>query len=662
MSDEIDSRSGRQLYELLPAIYRNRDGSEADDGRDLARYLDSFGQVLDGLRALLDQQLADAFPDDQPSSDSTGLAQDWVLPYLGALVDARPVSVDPRGQRAEIASAVRWRQRKGTLAAAEELTEAVALVSAVLSEGWQRVAVTARVDGRRNRAVTVDTRAPSRARTSSIEEPDADFTRFEGVELPWRIAGRPGAPLVPDSYQDGSLRTVDTRAPSADRRRGLYHPRRLLAWVAPEDTLFPLPKRVLEWEEFVAGGDGLRIDTGDPREFMCSYRGVVEIRVAAGETLVLDDTEPYRIEGLVFAGPVNIPSATLSARACHFVSVEINPSLLEARDCMFGEIVASGGQVVLEACTVRGPLSCRTLDARVCVLAGPLSGGGGASIDKLGLERCWQAERDGPVRFWTDELGDPAAAVLHPQNPAAVLREPRTERELGCYHNGRSYPVEVLEPPDPLELDPELIYELEDLVVDGQLRLASGKLRLRRVAARSVELARSTSSSAYGCLLDTLAGQTGDAAVTPSLVQLEYCTVMKLVGSARLQISDCLIVASEGAELGADSYLRWSSVPHDWPLSSSERCVHGVPRFITTTFGARLHGLLSPANATPIRSGAEDGGELGAYHDSNWLHRLAGVERKLRNYVPIGITPVLIPDPNLVDAPPEIDAASSTTD
>lgn len=711
MTDEIRSRSGRQLYALLPAIYRTRDGAEVEDRRDLARYLDAFGVLLDGLRALLDQWLADAFPDDAPSLASGSearVAQDWVLPYLGALVDARPVSIDPRGQRAEVASAVRWRQRKGTSKVAEALTEEVGLVSAVMQEGWQRVATTARLDGRHNRTVTVDTRRVMAAESLSVDQPGADFTRFEGVELRWRVTdfrrfegvehpqrmadferpsalprldlGPSGVPVDPHGYQDVSLRTADTRAPSSDRLRGLYNPRRLLAWVAPEVTLFPLPSRRLTWAQFVRYEQELRLRTGEsmpgeskqsgPQRFVCSYRGDVEI---SDDVVVLDGDQPYALEGLRFSGTV-VASTTLVARQCSFQAIEargasLDPPVLEAHDCSFCSIVASAGKVVLDACTVRGPVVCRALEAEGCILTGLVAGtsDGSVPVEIERVEGSWRSATQGDVRFLVEDSRHPAAAVLHPDNPSAVLRG-SSGRELGRYQRGRRFPLVVGEEL-PVDLTPTRTgalaepYELRDLVFHGKVRLSAGAIGLRRVAARELGLAAyDVELRAGGCLFETLACTDAPASSAPrTLVELEYCTVMALVGRMRLRMSDCIVVSATDLP-DADACLRWSSVPPSWaPVPGLERCVHDSPCFVVECFGERLHGLLSPKSAASIRSGAEDGGELGAYHDAYWLQRLAGVEEKLLEHVPIGITPVLVPDPTLVRMPPR-DFATATND
>src|SRR5688572_13436758 len=125
------ARVGRQLYQLLPAVYRDRDNTTAEELGDLGKYLDACGELLDMVHATLEQRLADSFPDNPPDNalhdpPLPGRAcQAWLLPYFAQLVDARLVSPDPRGQRDEVARAVSWRQRKGTVAGVEEIAQSV---------------------------------------------------------------------------------------------------------------------------------------------------------------------------------------------------------------------------------------------------------------------------------------------------------------------------------------------------------------------------------------------------------------------------------------------------------------------------------------------------------------------------------------------------------
>src|SRR3954466_14714351 len=153
------SPGGRQLWGLLPEHYRARDNG------DLASYVDALGEVLDLLRGIIQQRLADTFPDDP------GL-QPWVLPYLADLIDPRVVSADETGRRAEIANAAIWRKTKGTLGMVEQIATVLGGFGwtdgtpaarppkepVIVKEGFRRVGVTPRVPLRSPPEVLVESR------------------------------------------------------------------------------------------------------------------------------------------------------------------------------------------------------------------------------------------------------------------------------------------------------------------------------------------------------------------------------------------------------------------------------------------------------------------------------------------------------------------------
>ena len=71
----------------------------------------------------------------------------------------------------------------------------------------------------------------------------------------------------------------------------------------------------------------------------------------------------------------------------------------------------------------------------------------------------------------------------------------------------------------------------------------------------------------------------------------------------------------------------------------------------TTQFGDRSCGVLHPATPAAIRHGAEDGGEMGAFH-GDYLSVLAeAVVQKLEDYLPVGLDAVVIPDEGLRQMP-----------
>jgi len=131
------SRSIDRLYELLPAIYRQRDAELNYPLRDLLRVITEQADVIeDDIGQLYENWFIET-------------CQDWVVPYIGDLIGYRPVQdagigPDPAGQgdkqrnrilipRREVANTIGYRRRKGTLALLELLANDVA--------GWPARAV-----------------------------------------------------------------------------------------------------------------------------------------------------------------------------------------------------------------------------------------------------------------------------------------------------------------------------------------------------------------------------------------------------------------------------------------------------------------------------------------------------------------------------------------
>ncbi len=126
-----------RLYQLLPAVYRERDAEQGWPLRALLGVIAQQVQVLDDdISRLYENWFIET-------------CEEWVVPYLGDLVGYRPVfdagqPGDPATRqglmldriltpRREVANTIRSRRRKGTVAALEEISRDVA--------GWPARAV-----------------------------------------------------------------------------------------------------------------------------------------------------------------------------------------------------------------------------------------------------------------------------------------------------------------------------------------------------------------------------------------------------------------------------------------------------------------------------------------------------------------------------------------
>lgn len=124
------SFSAERLYELMPMIYRLRDG---DQGEALKSLLGVIAEQVAGFEENLEQLYDDQFIE---------TCADWVVPYIGELLGYQPVHAIKRmlaNQRAEVANTIGYRRRKGTAAVLEQLARDVTDWPARAVEFFQRL-------------------------------------------------------------------------------------------------------------------------------------------------------------------------------------------------------------------------------------------------------------------------------------------------------------------------------------------------------------------------------------------------------------------------------------------------------------------------------------------------------------------------------------------
>ncbi|WP_395788827.1 hypothetical protein [Aquimonas sp.] len=128
--DGFERHYTEKLWALIPELHRNEDGLAArpDQLRALVEVLARQAAVA---RRSIDRLSADTRADE---------ADDWAIPYLGALLGARPVHARNRaGQRANLGRTLLYRRRQGTLRLAELLADDIADFDAVAAEAFKRL-------------------------------------------------------------------------------------------------------------------------------------------------------------------------------------------------------------------------------------------------------------------------------------------------------------------------------------------------------------------------------------------------------------------------------------------------------------------------------------------------------------------------------------------
>jgi hypothetical protein len=194
------SRNPDFLYDLVPVVYRLRD---ADQGYPLCALLRVIGEQA----AVVEEDIVGLY-----ENWFIETCDDWVVPYIGALIGYVPVSLEPAtdaaagdcscasssansgvlalerilAPRTEVANTIRYRRRKGTLAVLDDIALAVSGWPARAVEFYRRLAVTQNINflhPRRSRLV--DVREPpdwrgaaydTRARTVDVRRVDSSRT------------------------------------------------------------------------------------------------------------------------------------------------------------------------------------------------------------------------------------------------------------------------------------------------------------------------------------------------------------------------------------------------------------------------------------------------------------------------------------------------------
>ncbi|MCC7362765.1 MAG: hypothetical protein IT303_00190 [Dehalococcoidia bacterium] len=122
-----------ELYELLPAIYRLRDAAAGEPLRALVAVLaEQATAIEEDLNQLYDDQFIET-------------AAPWAVPYIGDLIGYRSLhglTAAIASPRAEVANTIAYRRRKGTAAMLEQLARDVTGWDARVVEFFQLLATT----------------------------------------------------------------------------------------------------------------------------------------------------------------------------------------------------------------------------------------------------------------------------------------------------------------------------------------------------------------------------------------------------------------------------------------------------------------------------------------------------------------------------------------
>ncbi len=179
------SSTAKQMYDLLPAIYRIRDAEQGEVLKSLLAVMaEQAGVVEDDIARLYDNWFIET-------------CDEWVVPYIGDLLGVRglkPISRAPFSQRPQVANTIRYRRRKGTAPVLEQLARDVTGWPARVVEFFQLLGTTQNL----NHLRPANVRTPDFHDVNALELIGSPFeTAAHTVEVR-RIASRRGKYNIPN--------------------------------------------------------------------------------------------------------------------------------------------------------------------------------------------------------------------------------------------------------------------------------------------------------------------------------------------------------------------------------------------------------------------------------------------------------------------------------
>jgi phage tail-like protein len=210
---------------------------------------------------------------------------------------------------------------------------------------------------------------------------------------------------------------------------------------------------------------------------------------------------------------------------------------------------------------------------------------------------------------------------------------------------------------------------LDGLLVEGGLTVAPGELGTLRLANCTLApgsggLTVETSAAGPNELLTvsvvrsicagaTLAEGTGKLALSDAIVDgdvvataldVEGSTVLGSTQAERLDASDSLFVGRVAAVRRQEGCVRYSYLPFDSATPRRYRCVPATadgatlaPSFTSTVFGDPGYCQLASDCAPEILTGADDGGEIGAFNFLQQRQRLANLTSRFDEFLRFGL-------------------------
>jgi hypothetical protein len=657
-----------RLYNLLPAIYRIRDVERGEPLRALLGVFEGELTALhDDIEALYDDWFIET-------------CAEWVVPYIGDLVGVRgllPTSGQAFSQRGRVANALAQRRGKGTGASLEQLARDVTGWPTHVLEFFQLLASTQQVNHvRRDSPATVDLR-----NTDQLERLGGAFEVTAHTAEVRRVANARGKYDIPNlgiflwrlpaySLQGVTAREATAATPQ-QRGRFRFSPLAIDAplFNAPRTNLsgteagVPAPLRRRALFDDLAGPSRGRVYFGiDP---------VLQVRVQLDAAGPLTTVAPDAI-AICDLSDADIPEVW--RRPSGEVRVAIDPAL--GRLALSAGVVAARVEVD-HAYGFSGDLGGGPYNRRDAIGAW-LGGGPDASFrvdvgttstalaDAIAQWNAQPTGTSGVITFVDSRTYATAIDIVVPAESRLLLVAGNRQRPhlLGNVTVRGTAAADALTPGGLC---------LNGLLIEGNVVVGEGNLGELRIshstlvplaglgglsaesnAALDVTVERSIVGPIRVAetvralrLVDSIVDGSlaGAAAVSAPATGVDASTIVGTTFVDRLDASNSIFTAEVGVQRRQTGCVRFSFVPpgslaprrfHCQP-DDGDDVVRIAPRFTSLSYGQPGYAQLASACPPEISAGADDEGEMGAFHFLQQTQRLRSLQASLDEHVRFGL-------------------------
>ncbi len=657
--------------ELEAAVRVDPSGPDAVRlGRETARR--SHGP-LRSLLEVLAEQIAVLEADIEQLEDDQFIetCAEWATPYIGRLVGVRGLTDFPDdavSRRAQVANALRLRRRKGTAAALEQLARDVTRWDAAVVEFFERLVSTQYLNHPRPHApATVDLRG--RDALPPLEGPFGVGARTVEVRRAESGRGRFNIPNIGVFlFRVRSFAWTAVPAFRHTSQRFSFHP------LGSDLQLFNLPVTEKTVDR-LAGPDNVsrplrrreirdRLDDfyGRNRSFAVLLDGQEQPlgQISICNLADWSNAEPGRIAVDPERGRLVFPQPQPS-------DADVRTSFRHGFGFEMG-----GGEYDRAASPSLAPLQPVTAgdSAALSQALTDASAGGSVEIRDNSRYSGSFALNIGAGRVVELRAADQRRPTLALQTPLDIFGEHDSEASLHGLLIGSG--ASFLSPP-PMLPATSTVYAASSSITASvapgspptsasSVEAPGVEVEIRRSILGAVRIHSSSETTIDDSIIDALSatavaysapdGVAVGAELTcrnSTFIGKVAARILRLASNtlfeARLAPGGDAWAAPVRAELLQEGCVRFSCLPLDSAVPKRHRCVPAGPQdqgrvrpiFCSLRYGDPGFALLHPATAEEILSGADDGAEIGAFHDLYQPQREAALRARLREFLRFGL-------------------------